>query len=263
MQFIVTELLEGETLGGRSNAGALPLEEALRIGAAIADGLAAAHAKGIIHRDLKPENIFLTDDGRVKILDFGLAARSSPRRRLTRCSPTGGDDRSGLLIGTVGYMAPEQLRGAATRRHHRPLRPRLCRLRDAAGRLPFQRGSNFDVIASVLRDAPVTRDAAKPLPPTMRDVVERCLEKNPARRFQNGGEVADALRGLKTSSRFDPTFRCAGVRQARWIALLARRDPRIGGHRLGRRRARHIQRHRQRLRPPPFRRHRRRPRSAD
>ncbi|HVG23454.1 MAG TPA: serine/threonine-protein kinase, partial [Thermoanaerobaculia bacterium] len=114
--FSVTELLEGETLRRRINAGAMPWRKAAEIGAAIADGLAAAHAKGIIHRDLKPENIFLTTDGRVKILDFGIA-------QLVRADPPPPSDTDptalptapmktdpGSVIGTAGYMAPEQLR---------------------------------------------------------------------------------------------------------------------------------------------------------
>ncbi|MEA2343783.1 MAG: eukaryotic-like serine/threonine-protein kinase, partial [Thermoanaerobaculia bacterium] len=198
-QFVVTELLEGETLRAKL-AAPLPGDETLRIAIAIADGLAAAHAKGIIHRDLKPENVFLTSAGGVKILDFGLASMQQSANTADSIVQTAALTEPGLLMGTIGYTSPEQLAA-------KPLTPATdvfsfgCVLFEMLqGQMPFKRDSNMEVIASILRDEPVTRDAAKPLPPHMRSVVERCLEKNPLWRFQNGGEVADALRGLKTSA---------------------------------------------------------------
>jgi serine/threonine protein kinase len=199
-QFVVTELLEGATLRAKLAVKALPADETLRTATAIADGLAAAHAKGIIHRDLKPENVFLTAAGGVKILDFGLASMQQSVNAFDSIAQTAALTEPGLLMGTIGYTSPEQLAA-------KPLTPATdvfsfgCVLFEMLqGQMPFKRDSNMEVIASILRDEPVTRDAAKPLPPHMRDIVERCLEKSPARRFQNGGEVADALRGLKTSS---------------------------------------------------------------
>ena len=110
ISFAVTERLDGETLRGRLDKGAVPWREAVGIGVAVADGLAAAHAKGIIHRDLKPENIFLTSDGRVKILDFGLARVKPPVSPQDQsCMPT--ETEAGTVLGTVGYMSPEQVRG--------------------------------------------------------------------------------------------------------------------------------------------------------
>ncbi|MEA2416515.1 MAG: eukaryotic-like serine/threonine-protein kinase [Thermoanaerobaculia bacterium] len=198
-QFVVTELLEGETLRAKL-AAPLPGDETLRIAIAIADGLAAAHAKGIIHRDLKPENVFLTSAGGVKILDFGLASMQQSANTADSIVQTAALTEPGLLMGTIGYTSPEQLAA-------KPLTPATdvfsfgCVLFEMLqGQMPFKRDSNMEVIASILRDEPVTRDAAKPLPPHMRSVVERCLEKNPLWRFQNGGEVADALHGLKTSA---------------------------------------------------------------
>src|SRR6266540_1100662 len=108
--FAVMELLEGETLRSRLSGSELPWREAVEIGAAVADGLAAAHGKGIVHRDLKPENIFLTSDGRVKILDFGLARVKPPASPQDKSSiPT--ETEAGTIMGTVGYMSPEQVRG--------------------------------------------------------------------------------------------------------------------------------------------------------
>ena len=197
-QFVVTELLEGETLRSKL-AAPLPAGDTLRIATATADGLAAAHAKGIIHRDLKPENVFLTTGGGVKILDFGLASMQQSSNAADSIVQTAALTEPGLLMGTIGYTSPEQLAA-------KPLTPATdvfsfgCVLFEMLqGQMPFKRDSNMEVIASILRDEPVTRDAAKPLPPHLRGIVERCLEKNPLRRFQHGGEVADALRGLKTS----------------------------------------------------------------
>ncbi|HEX3578642.1 MAG TPA: serine/threonine-protein kinase [Thermoanaerobaculia bacterium] len=205
-QFVVTELLEGETLRTVLGAAPLPANETLRIATSIADGLAAAHAKGIIHRDLKPENVFLTANGGVKILDFGLASMQLSAIAADSIAQTAALTEPGLLMGTIGYTSPEQLAA-------KPLTPATdvfsfgCVLFEMLqGQMPFKRDSNMEVIASILRDEPVTRDAAKPLPPRMRSIVERCLEKNPARRFQNGGELADALRGLVDAGAPDPTF---------------------------------------------------------
>src|SRR5262245_2485652 len=110
VSFSVTELLEGETLRSRLGRGAVPWREAVEIGVAVADGLAAAHTKGIVHRDVKPDNIFLTFDGRVKILDFGLARVNPPAApQADSALPT--ETEAGKVMGTVGYMSPEQVRG--------------------------------------------------------------------------------------------------------------------------------------------------------
>ena len=207
-QFVVTELLEGETLRSRLAAAPLPIGETLRIAAAIADGLAAAHAKGIIHRDLKPENIFLTRNvGRtlqsdpaagVKILDFGLASMQPlGGAPFDSVAQTANLTEPGLLMGTIGYTSPEQLAA-------KPLTPATdifsfgCVLFEMLqGQMPFKRDSNMEVITSVLRDAPFSREAAKRLPPATRNFIERCLEKSPDKRFQNGAEAAAAVRELK------------------------------------------------------------------
>jgi hypothetical protein len=213
-QFVVTELLEGETLRARLGASPMPAGETLRIATAIADGLAEAHVKGIIHRDLKPENVFLTAAGAVKILDFGLASMlPNAGAPFDSVVQTAALTEPGLLMGTIGYTSPEQLAA-------KPLTPATdifsfgCVLFEMLqGRMPFKRDSNMEVIASVMRDEPFSRDDAKQLPPAMRSVVERCLEKQPAARFQNGGEVAKALRELDISAPTRP-FRVAPRRPA-------------------------------------------------
>jgi hypothetical protein len=213
-QFVVTELLEGETLRARLGASPMPAGETLRIATAIADGLAEAHVKGIIHRDLKPENVFLTAAGAVKILDFGLASMlPNAGAPFDSVVQTAALTEPGLLMGTIGYTSPEQLAA-------KPLTPATdifsfgCVLFEMLqGRMPFKRDSNMEVIASVMRDEPFSRDDAKQLPPAMRSVVERCLEKQPAARFQNGAEVAKALRELDISAPTRP-FRAAPRRPA-------------------------------------------------
>ncbi len=197
--YVVTELLEGETLRARLSKSPLPENEILRIANAIADGLAAAHAKGIIHRDLKPENVFLTPGGGVKILDFGLASMQQTFAGIDTAIQTAALTEPGVLMGTIGYTSPEQLAG-------RPLTTATdvfsfgCVLYEMLqGQRPFKRDSNMEIIASVLRDAPFDRDAAKNLPAGMRDIVEHCLEKDPRERFPNGAAVAEALRNRSQS----------------------------------------------------------------
>jgi len=205
-QFVVTELLEGETLRARLGESPMSLDETLRIATAIADGMAEAHGKGIIHRDLKPENVFLTTSGAVKILDFGLASmQPAAGTPFDSIAQTANLTEPGLLMGTIGYTSPEQLAA-------KPLTPATdvfafgCVLFEMLqGRMPFKRDSNMEVIASVMRDEPFSRDDAKQLPPAMRSVVERCLEKQPAARFQNGAEVAKALRELPEDGSSLPT----------------------------------------------------------
>jgi serine/threonine protein kinase len=216
--YVVTELLEGGTLRSRLSASPLPENEILRIANAIADGLAAAHAKGIIHRDLKPENVFLTPAGGVKILDFGLASMQQTFAGVDTAIQTAALTEPGVLMGTIGYTSPEQLAG-------RPLTTATdifsfgCVLYEMLqGQRPFKRDSNMEIIASVLRDAPFDRGAAKNLPAGMRDIVEHCLEKDPRERFPDGAAVAEALRNRShsvVSKRIEPL---KPPRTLTWIA---------------------------------------------
>jgi tetratricopeptide (TPR) repeat protein len=194
--YVVTELLEGETLRSRLLRGALPMEEALRIAAAIAEGLGAAHGKGIIHRDLKPENVILTAGGGVKILDFGLASRQRPLDGAAAVNPTSQTEaltEPGLVIGTIGYMAPEQLRGRPLTTACDVFALGCVTFEMLRAEMPFQRESNIEVIAAVLRDEPLDRVGAD-LPSEVRAVLSGCLEKDPDKRYPNGTEVAAAMR---------------------------------------------------------------------
>jgi len=191
LSYAVMELLEGETLRGRLARGPLPWTEAVRVGASVADGLASAHAKGIVHRDLKPENIFLTVDERAKVLDFGLARQSPPSR--TDGQTATGMTEPGTVMGTVGYMSPEQVRGE-------PVGPASdvfsfgCMLYEmVAGRRPFARETPVQTMAAILEQAPPPLSA----PAGLDRIVLRCLEKDPAARTLSARDLSTALHGLR------------------------------------------------------------------
>jgi serine/threonine-protein kinase len=206
--YSITELLEGETLRRRINAGAIPWRKAIEIGAAIADGLAAAHAKGIIHRDLKPENVFITSDGRVKILDFGIAqlVRSEPPPSSeeidTSVLPTAPmKTEPGAVMCTAGYMAPEQLRGEAVDARTDIFSLGALLYEMATGKPAFIRGTVIDSLSAILTDNPdVFTVSAKLIPYELARVIQRCLEKKREERFQSARDLAFALRAVGTST---------------------------------------------------------------
>jgi serine/threonine-protein kinase len=194
IRFAVMELLEGETLRARLRRGTFPAVEAVSLSSAIAEGLAAAHGKGIVHRDLKPENVFLTSDGRVKILDFGLAGTAARNRAVSDESTEALLTVPGMIMGTLGYMAPEQVRGEPTDART-DIFALGCLVYEALrGERPFARSTMAESLAAVLRDDPISVARGGLGSPTLQAVVARCLEKDPARRFQSAQEVAAALR---------------------------------------------------------------------
>ena len=205
--YAVTELLEGETLRNRLNQSSLPWRKAVEIGVAIAEGLSAAHSKGIIHRDLKPENIFLTSDSRVKILDFGLA-RVAPRfasqdaetMALTRASKPA-KTQPGTVMGTVGYMSPEQVRAEPAEAPSDIFSFGCVLYEMAAGLRAFARATAADSMVAVLKeDPPRLTEIGKQFPPDLDRVVAHCLEKKPEERFQSARDLAFALRSISSSS---------------------------------------------------------------
>ena len=195
--FAVTELLDGETLRQRLTGGALPVRKAAEIGAQIARGLAAVHEKGIIHRDLKPGNVFVCRDGRVKILDFGLA-RSGPSLPSgdgkTLTTPPESLTGPGVVLGTAGYMAPEQVRGEPAD-HRSDIFALGCLLYEMlSGVRPFHRETAPETLTAILRDDPPELPlASRQIPPALDRVVRRCLEKLPEERFQSARDLAFAL----------------------------------------------------------------------
>jgi eukaryotic-like serine/threonine-protein kinase len=193
--YAVMELLEGETLRARLSSGALPLRKAVDVGTQIARGLAAAHDRHIVHRDLKPENVFLTTDGTVKILDFGLARTTAPAAFTGLDSPTVAPaTHPGTVLGTVGYMAPEQVRGEAAD-HRADLFALGCVLYEMiTGRRAYRRETAAETLTAILReDPPDIASTNINMPPALVRTIRRCLEKRPEERFQSARDLAFAL----------------------------------------------------------------------
>ena len=198
LSFAVVELLEGETLRRRLASGPLPWREAAGRGAAIADALAAAHAKGIVHRDVKPENIVLTVDGRLKVLDFGLArTQAAP----TQGATLGGLTSPGLIMGTIGYIAPEQIRGEDATAASDIFAIGCVIHEMVTGRMAFLRATAAETMAAILNaEPPPLSESGGHAPPEMERVIRHCLAKRPADRFGSAHDVAAALRALTADS---------------------------------------------------------------
>ncbi|MDQ2979892.1 MAG: protein kinase [Acidobacteriota bacterium] len=240
--YVVSEVLEGETLRDRLAGAALPARKAIDYAIQIAHGLAAAHEKGIVHRDLKPENLFVTKDGRVKILDFGLA-------KLTRQEAPSGDETSaptlpgvtepGIVLGTVGYMSPEQVRGLAVDARSDIFSFGAILYEMLAGKAAFAGTTAADRMSAILKEAPAElAQSVAGTSPSLERIVRRCIEKSPEERFQSARDLAFALAeatsaslapasvglplGLRT-----PRFRIASlvVGLAALLALLIAVDP--------------------------------------
>ena len=218
------ELLEGTTLRQVVGHAALPPRKAVDYAVQIAHGLAAAHEKGIVHRDLKPENLFVTEDGRVKILDFGLAKLRPAldphalREESTTVSAVTG---AGVVLGTVGYMSPEQVRGKPAD-HRSDIFSFGAVLHEMlSGKRPFTGGTTAEVMTAILKEDPP--ELAKPdVPPGLERVVRRCLEKRPEERFQSARDVAFALEAGRDAGPTKPT----GLPWRGHLAAVARR-PRL------------------------------------
>jgi serine/threonine protein kinase/Tol biopolymer transport system component len=201
--YVVEELLEGETLRERLSGAALPARKAIDYASQITQGLAAAHQKGIVHRDLKPENLFVTGDGRVKILDFGLAKLkpATPTASQLTAAPTAVETGAGVVMGTVGYMSPEQVRGQ-TADHRSDIFSFGCVLYEMiSGQRAFQRDSSVETMNAILKeDPPEISQTRVDLPPGLDRVVQHCLEKSPDERFQSARDLAFQLHALSSPS---------------------------------------------------------------
>jgi Tol biopolymer transport system component len=218
VSYAVMELLEGQTLRELVHGGAPPVRKCVEIAVQIARGLAAAHAKGVVHRDLKPENVFLAHDGQIKILDFGLAReRPSPTDATATVTAA---TAPGLVLGTVGYMAPEQVRSAAvdTRADLFALGAVLHEM--LSGRRAFQRETAAETMAAILNEDPPELTTLRPdVSPALERIVRHCLEKNPAERFQSARDVAFALEALSGTGSA-PVIAALQRRGRRWHRLV-------------------------------------------
>ena len=199
--FIVAELLDGEELRERLDEGPISLRKVTEYAQQIVSGLSAAHEKGIVHRDLKPENLFITKDERVKILDFGLAKLREPSTNIH-----GSEDATrramtdpGVVMGTVGYMSPEQVRGQMTDHRSDIFSFGLILYEMITGRRAFQEESLAETMSAIVKEEPPEMTESNPnISPSLERIVRRCLEKKPDRRFQSTSDLGFALESLST-----------------------------------------------------------------
>jgi Tol biopolymer transport system component len=216
--YVGMELVSGATMRDVLADGPLATRRLLLIGAQIAQGLAPAHEAGIVHRDVKPENVMVTRDGRVKILDFGLAKLVAPRPDMGSELPTAGElTQPGTVLGTVGYMSPEQVRG-----HPLDSRTDIFSLGSmlyemASGSRPFRGATSAETMTAILRDDPPA--LAPAVPQALERIIRRCLEKAPEQRFQSARDLAFALEASTDSAA--SAAAAAGPRSRTWVRIAA------------------------------------------
>ncbi|MGH9364577.1 MAG: protein kinase domain-containing protein [Thermoanaerobaculia bacterium] len=201
--YVVSELLEGETLRDQLGGVALSPRKAIEYMVQIAHGLAAAHERGIVHRDLKPENLFVTKDGRAKILDFGLAKLTRPETGsspLTQAPTLTAGTEPGVVMGTVGYMSPEQVRGLSLDSRSDIFSFGAILYEMLAGRRAFRGISPADTMSAILKEEPEFSPTHPGASPALEHIVRRCLEKSPEERFQSARDLAFALREISSDS---------------------------------------------------------------
>jgi len=209
--YVVMELLTGQTLRERLTSGAMPVRQAVDTAVQIARGLGAAHGKGIVHRDLKPENIFLLDDGQVKILDFGLA-RQAAAADSSGATQTMAMTGAGTVMGTVGYMAPEQVRGLVVDARADVFSFGAVLYEMVSGQRAFQRDTAADSMTAILTQDPPELVGSRPeLSPALDRIIRHCLEKNANERFQNARDIAFALEALSGSVTSQPSGAVAAM----------------------------------------------------
>ena len=234
VHFITMELIEGQPLDRLIAANGLPSDRIIEIAGAVAEALSAAHEKGIVHRDLKPANVMVTNEGRVKVLDFGLAKDVGSETANGATMASAGYTQAGMVMGTPAYMSPEQVSG-------RPLDHRsdifsfgVMLHEMATGRRPFEGNSSAELISSILRDSPPSITELRPeLPSDIARVIRRCLEKEPRHRVQTARDVSNEFRDLartitrpapaSTSSARAPVAADSGAARADegfWVAVL-------------------------------------------
>jgi Tol biopolymer transport system component len=204
--YVVSELLEGQTLRQRIDGTPMPSRKAIDCATQLARGLAAAHDKGIVHRDLKPDNVFVTREGRVKILDFGLAkmaaqpAMASAETALIGASPAPNTE-VGMVLGTVSYMSPEQVRAQPADHRSDIFSFGILLYEMLTGRQAFHADSAIETMSAILKaDPPRIADTVRDLPPALERIVLHCLEKSPEERFQSAGDLAFDLESLSQTS---------------------------------------------------------------
>src|SRR6202167_5966264 len=190
IHFLTMELVEGQSLDRLIPESGLPVERILAIASALADALGAAHDKGIVHRDLKPANVMLTGEGRVKVLDFGLAKEMRPYDPAAATLTSAGDTAIGVVMGTPAYMSPEQIAGRALDHRTDIFSLGIILYEMASGRRPFEGESSADLASAILRDTPRPLSAMRAsIPDALCRVIQRCLEKDARDRLSSAREV--------------------------------------------------------------------------
>ncbi len=223
--YLVSELLEGETLRVVLDRGAITPRRAIDYAVQIAQGLAAAHEKGIVHRDLKPENVFVTKDARIKILDFGLAKLAQKASAATSdgATMTSSHTAMGVVMGTASYMAPEQVRGEPVDARTDIFGFGAVLYEMVSGKRAFRRDTAAETMTAVLKeDPPELTDTGHPIPPSLDRIVRRCLEKDPEQRFQSAKDLSFALSALSgTDSSIAARMVKGGpkIRAATWATI--------------------------------------------
>jgi eukaryotic-like serine/threonine-protein kinase len=219
--YLVSELLEGETLREQIKRGRVPVRKAIDYGVQIARGLDAAHQKGIVHRDLKPENLFITRDERVKILDFGLAKLTQPWQgsELGTSTLTAGTE-PGAVMGTVSYMSPEQVRGERTDNHTDIFAFGAILYEMLSGNRAFKKPTSAETMAATLNEDPPAISHLN-IAPSLQRVVHRCLEKKPEARFQSASDLAFALEGLSDTATVSTTKTAPAQNSGAKVAWIA------------------------------------------
>ena len=202
IRFLVSEFLEGQSLREVLAAGTLPRRKVIEYALDVAKGLAAAHEKGIVHRDLKPDNVFITRDDRVKVLDFGLAKQAPDSTREDSATMTGAVPTTpGTVMGTVGYMSPEQVRGQRIDHHSDIFSFGAVLYEMASGRRAFRGDSSVETMNAILKEeVPEVSASGIHVSPGLDRIIRRCLEKKPERRFQSASDLAFALDALSVTS---------------------------------------------------------------
>jgi TolB-like protein len=216
IHFLTMELVEGHSLDALIPEGGFPVDRILSTGTALADALAAAHEKGIVHRDLKPANVMMTTDGRLKVLDFGLA-KEMRAADAADATLTGGHTEAGVVMGTPAYMSPEQIAGRTVDHRTDIFSLGILLYQMATGRRPFEGTTSMELATAILRDTPrPPGELRADVPAELARLIRRCLEKDAQRRVQTARDVSNELREIGRPVTHD----AAGADEGFWVAVL-------------------------------------------
>jgi serine/threonine protein kinase/Tol biopolymer transport system component len=222
VHYLVSEFLEGQTLRTHMDSGPLPLRRVLDYSLQLAGALAAAHDKGIVHRDLKPENVFITADEKVKILDFGLSKQAAAKRAGETATLSSPLTEKGMVLGTVGYMSPEQVRGEATDQRSDIFSFGAILYEMVSGRRAFKGDSQVETMNAILHtEPPELAESSLQASPGLQRILQRCLEKAPQRRFQSASDLAFSVDSLSQNSGVRPAALAAAKPKRQWLLPIA------------------------------------------